>query len=134
MKPGLRNFLAIAVGVLVGSTVNMLIVSKGGTYISPPLGVDPEDIKSIRANIHLYEAKHYITPFLAHAIGTLVASFIAVKLAIRRKKTVGIIVGTWFLVGGITVASMIGTPLLPTIVDLALAYFPFAWLGIKLAK
>lgn len=134
MKPGLRNFLAIAAGVIVGSTVNMLFVSKGGTYISPPLGVDPEDIKSIRANIHLYEAKHYITPFLAHAIGTLVASFIAVKLAIRRKKTIGIIVGTWFLVGGITVASMIGTPLLPTIVDLAFAYFPFAWLGLKLAK
>ena len=60
--------------------------------------------------------------------------YVAVKLAIRRKQTVGIIVGTWFLIGGITVASMIGTPLLPTIVDLAFAYFPFAWLGLKLAK
>ncbi len=134
MKPVLRNLLAISGGVLVGSAFNMLIVSKGGIYISPPLGVDPEDIKSIRANIHLYEAKHYIIPFLAHSIGTFVAAFVAVKLAIRRKQTVGIIVGTWFFIGGITVASMIGTPLSPTIVDLAFAYFPFAWLGLKLAK
>ena len=134
MKPGLRNFLAIAGGVLVGSIINMLIVSNGGELIPPPQGVDADDINSIKANIHLYHGKHYVMPFLAHALGTLVASFIAVKLAIRRKQTVGLIVGTWFLIGGLTAATMIGTPLSPTTIDLVFAYFPFAWLGLKLAK
>jgi hypothetical protein len=129
MKPGLRNFLAI-----LGSAVNMLVISRGGELVSPPQGVNPEDIKSIKANIHLYETKHYIIPFLAHAIGTLVASFAAVKWAIRRKKTVGIIVGTWFLFGGIAAASMIGAPFVPTLVDVAFAYYPLAWLGFVFAK
>jgi hypothetical protein len=134
MKPGLRNFLAIVGGLILGSAVNMLIISKGGELVSPPQGVNPEDIKSIKANIHLYETKHYIIPFLAHAIGTLVASFAAVKWAIRRKKTVGIIVGTWFLFGGIAAASMIGAPFVPTLVDVAFAYYPLAWLGFVFAK
>ena len=134
MKPGLRNFLAIVGGLILGSAVNMLIISKGGELVSPPQGVNPEDIKSIKANIHLYETKHYIIPFLAHAIGTFVASFAAVKWAVRRKKTVGIIVGTWFLFGGIAAASMIGTPFVPTLVDVAFAYYPLAWLGFVLAK
>ncbi|MDG2454626.1 MAG: hypothetical protein P8N47_02345 [Bacteroidia bacterium] len=134
MKPGLRNFLAIVGGLILGSAVNMLVISRGGELVSPPQGVNPEDIKSIKANIHLYETKHYIIPFLAHAIGTLVASFAAVKWAIRRKKTVGIIVGTWFLFGGIAAASMIGAPFVPTLVDVAFAYYPLAWLGFVFAK
>ncbi len=134
MKPGLRIFFAILGGILAGSVINMLIISKGGELIAPPQGVNPEDINSIKTNINLYESKHYVIPFLAHSLGTLVASFAAVKLAIRREQTVSIIIGIWFLIGGITAASMIRTPLLPTMVDLIFAYFPFAWFGLKLAN
>lgn len=134
MKPGVRNFLAITSGIIIGSTVNMLIISMGGDIFPAPAGVDPENLESIQANIHLYETKHYIAPFLAHALGTLVAAFISVKLAVRRKRIVSIIVGAWFLIGGIVAASMIGTPFLPAMVDLVFAYLPFAWLGLKLAR
>jgi uncharacterized membrane protein YqgA involved in biofilm formation len=133
MNSKLQNMLGIILGIIIGSMVNMSIVSISGSLIPLPAGVNPEDVKSIRENIHMFQSKHYVIPFLAHALGTLSGAIIAAKIATSRKSTYANIIGLFFLVGGISAAAMIGTPILPTIVDLVFAYLPMAWIAYKLS-
>jgi uncharacterized membrane protein YqgA involved in biofilm formation len=133
MNSKLQNILGIILGIIIGSMVNMSIVSISGSLIPLPAGVNPEDVKSIRENIHMFQSKHYVIPFLAHALGTLSGAIIAAKIATSRKSTYANIIGLFFLVGGISAAAMIGTPILPTIVDLVFAYIPMAWIAYKLS-
>jgi len=129
MKSKIQNILGLLLGIIIGSIINMSIVTISGNFIPLPLGVNPEDVNSLRENIHLFESKHYIMPFLAHALGTLSGAFIASKIAVSKKKMYAYIVGLFFLVGGISAAYMIGTPILPTTIDLVLAYLPMAWIA-----
>ena len=76
-----RNIIALVVGITIGMAVNMGIIMSSGQLIPPPEGVDVMDAASIKANLHLFEPKHFIMPFLAHALGTLVGAFIAAKIA-----------------------------------------------------
>jgi hypothetical protein len=134
MNPIVKNILILVGALIVGSIVNMGVIMLSGSMIPPPAGVDPNDVESIRANIHLYEAKHFIFPFLAHAIGTLVAAFIVAKFVTGKKIIWVGLVGVLFLAGGITAATMIPAPTWFVVVDLILAYLPMAWLGSKFAK
>ncbi len=43
------------------------------------------------------------------------------------------LIGVFFLTGGKAAASMIGTPIIPSAVDLMFAYLPMAWLRAKIA-
>lgn len=134
MNPTLKNVVGLVVGLLVGGTVNMLIITFGSGAVPPPEGVDPNDVESIKAHIHLYEFKHWIVPFLAHAIGTLVGAFLAAKVCASHKKTFAVVVGAFFLVGGIMMASMLDYPMPFTIIDLVIAYIPMGLLGWKLGR
>jgi len=42
--------------------------------------------------------KHFINPLLAHALGTLVGAFIAIKLGISKHKTLSYIVAGIFFI------------------------------------
>lgn len=134
MPPILRNILAVVAGVVIGSIVNMAIISISGSIIAPPEGVNPEDIESLKANIHLFEPKHFVMPWLAHALGTLVGAFIAAYIAVSRKMILALVVGAFFLVGGIMMVQMLPGPLWFTFVDLGLAYIPMGFLGWKIAS
>lgn len=134
MKSKIQNILGLLLGIIIGSIINMSIVTISGNLIPLPIGVNPEDVNSLRENIHVFESKHYIMPFLAHALGTLSGAFIASKIAVTKKKMHAFIVGLFFLVGGISAAYMIGTPILPTTIDLVLAYLPMAWIAHKFAQ
>ena len=134
MKSKIQNILGLLLGIIIGSIINMSIITISGNLIPLPLGVNPEDVNSLRENIHLFESKHYIMPFLAHALGTLSGAFIASKIAVTKKKVYAYIVGLFFLVGGISAAFMIGTPILPTTIDLLFAYLPMAWIAHRFAQ
>lgn len=133
MNPILRNVLAVVAGIVVGGLVNMGLITVGPEIIPLPEGVDPNDMESLKANSHLMEAKHFLFPFLAHALGTLVGAFLAARLAISNQLTLAMIIGGIFLIGGITAATMIPAPTWFIIADLALAYLPMGWLGWKVA-
>ena len=133
MSPLLRNILAFVAGLVVGNVVNMSIIMVSGSIIPPPVGVDPNDMESIKASMHLYEAKHFVMPFLAHALGTLVGAFVACKLAITHHLKLGLGMGVLFLIGGIMMVFMLPSPLTFTIIDLVLSYLPMGWLGYKLS-
>ena len=132
MNPILKNVLAVIAGFVAGSIVNMGIVMLSGSVIPPPEGGDITTMEGLKATMHLFEPKHFIFPFLAHAIGTLVGAFIAAKLAATRNMTMALIIGVFFFIGGSINVSMLGGPLWFTILDLAMAYIPMAYLGGKL--
>ncbi|QYO65990.1 hypothetical protein [Leptolyngbya sp. 7M] len=130
----LRNILAVIVGIIIGSVVNMALVMVGPMVVPPPEGVNVETMEGLRAAMSRFEAKHFIFPFLAHSIGTLVGALTAAMIAVERKMLVGMVVGCFFLLGGIAAASMLGAPMWYNALDLIFAYIPMAWLGGRLAK
>lgn len=127
-----RNILAVILGIIVGSVVNMGIIMLGGNVIPYPEGVSAMDIESIKANIDKFETVHYIFPFLAHALGTLVGAWIAALIAGTRKMLFAMIIGVWFLLGGIWNSISLGMPFLATAIDWVFAYIPMAYIGGKL--
>jgi len=129
-----KNILAVFAGVVVGMVVNMGIVTMSGAVIAPPEGVDVTDMESLKASIHLFEPKHFIMPFLAHALGTLAGAFVAAKMAASHKISFAMGIGVFFLLGGIANIFMLGGPLWFTVLDIAGAYLPMGWLGGKLAS
>lgn len=133
MNPILRNVLAVVAGIVLGGLVNMGFVTIGPQVIPMPEGLDPNDMESFKLNGHLMEAKHFLFPFLAHALGTLAGAFLAARLGANRQMILAVVIGVVFLFGGIAAATMIPAPTWFVATDLIVAYLPMAWLGWKLA-
>ena len=133
MKSKLKNVLAVVVGVVVGSIANMIVVMIGPVIIPPPDGVDVTNVESIKASMHLFEFRHFIFPWVAHALGTLVGAYLAALIAASCRMAVAMVVGGLFLIGGIANVIMIGGPVLFNVVDLVGAYIPMAWIGARLS-
>ena len=133
MNPRLKNALAVIVGIIAGSVVNMALVVVGPAIIPPPDGVDVTNMESIRSSLHMFEFKHFVFPFLAHALGTLAGAYLAVVMSASRGMAAAMVVGGFFLIGGIINAVSIASPTLFAVVDLAGAYIPMAWIGARLA-
>jgi hypothetical protein len=130
----IRNLAAILLGVVVGAAVNMALVSISPMLIPPPAGVDVNNAESLSLGIHLFEPKHFIMPFLAHALGTLAGAFVAYLTAASYKSRFAYVIGVFFLCGGIAASYMIPAPTWFIALDLVVAYLPMAWLGILLAR
>lgn len=133
MNPRLRNILAIIAGVVVGSTVNMGVIQISGAIIPPPEGVDNTTMEGLKASMHLLEPKHFIFPFVAHALGTMIGAIVAALVVVNRKMKFAMAIGVIFLVLGISTVFMIPAPTWFSITDVLGAYLPFAWVGGKLA-
>ncbi|MBK6984150.1 MAG: hypothetical protein IPH32_05060 [Bacteroidetes bacterium] len=134
MNPIVKNILAIVTGIIIGSVVNMLFIMMSGHIIPPPKGVDLTTEEGLKASMHLMEPKHFIFPFLAHAIGTFVGAFIAVKIAAKHKLRFAMAIGIAFLVGGFMMVIKLPSPFWFTILDLAGAYLPMAYIAWKLGE
>lgn len=132
MNPVLKNIIAVIFGAVVGSIVNLLLVNLGPMIIPAPEGADITTMEGLKATMHLFEPKHFLFPFLGHAIGTLVGACVAAYMAANKKQTYAIVIGVFFLAGGITNAFMLPSPGWFTALDLILAYIPMGWLGYKL--
>ncbi|MCA1930147.1 hypothetical protein [Rheinheimera sp.] len=129
-----RNLLAILCGVVAGAAINMAIISLSPLLIPPPAGVDVTNTESLSLGIDLFEPKHFIMPFLAHALGTLAGALVAYLIASNYKTQFAYLISVFFLCGGIAASLLIPGPLWFISVDLLLAYLPMAWLAIVLAK
>jgi hypothetical protein len=134
MNPILKNVLAVIAGIIIGSIVNMGIIMISGSIIPPPEGGDITTLEGLKATMHLFEPKHFIFPFLAHALGTLVGAFVATKIAVSRKQFMALLIGVFFLIGGAINISMLDGPMWFNGLDLLMAYIPMAYLGWMLAK
>lgn len=132
MKPIIRNSLAVITGLVVGSAVNMGLILISGSVIAPPAGADTTTMEGLEASLHLFEPRHFVFPFLAHALGTLVGALVAAVIAASHKCAVAMILGLIFLTGGITNAIVLPAPAWFITLDLLVAYLPMAWLACRL--
>jgi len=133
MNPIIRNILAVLAGIIGGGFINMGIITMSGSIIPPPEGADLTTTEGLRASMHLFEFRHFIMPFLAHAIGTFTGAVIAALIAVSHKMTYAMAVGGFFLLGGIVSVLMLPSPLWFAFTDLLFAYIPMAYLGGKIA-
>ncbi|MGJ8664473.1 MAG: hypothetical protein ACSHWU_12530 [Marinicella sp.] len=129
-----RNIIAVLVGLVIGGAVNMGLVTMGPSVIPLPEGADVTTIDGLKASMALFEPKNFVFPFLAHALGTLVGAFVAAKLAANYAKRCAMIIGVFFLIGGIMMVQMAGGPMWFIVTDLVVAYLPMAYLGWVLAR
>ncbi len=77
MKTGIKNTLAVVGGLIIGGAVNMGIVMLSDNVIPPPEGVNPSSMESLKEGMHLFKPRHFLFPFLAHALGTLSGAMLA---------------------------------------------------------
>ena len=133
MNPILKNILGVVAGVIVGGLLNSFLIQISSSVIPPPPGTDVTTPEGIIAAMPLLEPKHFIFPFLAHALGTLVGACLAARIAATHKMRIAIALGVFFLLGGIMAAFMIPAPTWFIAVDLGLAYLPMAYLAGKCA-
>jgi len=130
----LRNLVAVLVGLFVGGLVNMGLVMAGPLVIHPPAGVDMTTAEGLQAGIALLEPRHFIFPWLAHALGTLVGALLAARLAVSHPMRLALVIGVLFLAGGLMASTVIPAPAWFIALDLVAAYLPMAWLGERLAR
>jgi hypothetical protein len=133
MNPILKNTLAVAAGLLSGSAVNMGMIMISGSIIPPPEGADVTTMEGLQEAMHLFSPRHFLMPFLAHALGTFAGAWIAAKIAASHKMILAVVIGCFFLAGGITNVILLPSPLWFTIADLTLAYIPMAFLAGRVA-
>jgi hypothetical protein len=131
MNPKTRNILAVVLGWIIGSMINMMLVKIGHTVYPIP-GVNMENFKEIAQIMPTLEAKYFLFPYLAHALGTLFGAFAATLFGKTNKLLLALIIGGLFFIGGIMVNILVSGPIWFTIADL-ISYFPMACLGYLLA-
>ena len=133
MNKIVRNVLAVITGIILGSAVNMGIINLQGYFIALPEGVDVTNTESLQSSMHLFGPKHFIFPFLAHAIGTLAGAYLSARIAASHKMKFALGIGIFFLIGGISMVFMMPAPVWFVILDLSVAYIPMGLLSGRLA-
>ncbi|MGE8289659.1 MAG: hypothetical protein ACN6RG_17010 [Stenotrophomonas sp.] len=134
MRAFLRGLLAVVVGLVVGSAVNMGLILLGGRVVPAPAGVDTTTSEGLAAAMPLLGPAHFVFPFLAHALGTFAGALLATWIAGRVSRVPAAVIGALFLAGGIASCFMLPAPRWFEVLDVVLAYLPFAWLGYRLGR
>ncbi|MFT6166227.1 MAG: putative membrane protein YqgA involved in biofilm formation [Vicingaceae bacterium] len=130
----LRNIVAVIIGLVIGSIVNMYIIKLNGVVVPLPEGIDPNDMDSLKANMSQFTLFNYLVVFLAHSLGTLAGALIAGFIGASSKVILMYIISFAFMLGGISMIIMLPTPIWFAFADLAFAYIPVAWLAAKTVK
>ena len=133
MKGIVLNVLVFVACVFAGGITNGLIINYSAAIIPPPAGSDLTTEEGLKAAMAVMEPKHFVMPFLAHAIGTLVGAFLVTLLTKERKLFRALLVGFLFFLAGTYMVFILPSPLWFDALDLGLAYIPMAWIGYKLA-
>lgn len=84
--------------------------------------------------MHLMEPKHFIIPFVAHALHAFIGSIVACKIAGSNMMRIAMIVGLIVFLGGAKMVYDLPSPMWFNVLDLGVAYFPMAYLGAKLVE
>ena len=129
-----RNLLAFLIGLVVGSGVNLGLLTVGHRVIKPPEGADTSTLESLANSMHLFGPEQFLFPFLAHSLGTLAGATLGHVVAKGQRQLVAFAIGAAFLLGGIGNAYMLPAPAWFNIVDLVFAYVPMAWLACFIGK
>ena len=127
MKQILKNIAIVILGIIIGMIVNIGLIILGGLIFPPPEIFEP-------MNAMNWDLKYFIFPFLAHSIGTLSGAIIVSKLSKKSSIILPLVVGLYFLSGGIYLITILPAPMWFVLLDVILGYIPMALLGWKISK
>ena len=127
MKLLLKNIGVLVVGIIIGMIVNIGLIIIGGIIF--PLSEILKPMNAIN-----WDFKYFIFPFLAHSIGTLSGAFVVSKFSKNSNIIMPLIVGLYFLSGGIYMVTILPAPTWFVLLDVILGYIPMALLGWKISK
>jgi hypothetical protein len=134
MKKIIVNIVAVLIGLFAGAMVNGGIINISSKIIPPPVGSNLQTMEGLIQAMPIMEPKHFIMPFLAHALGTFVGAILCSLVARSQKLILALSIGLIFFIGGFTMVFQLPAPLWFDLVDLIFAYFPMAWLGYKIVS
>lgn len=130
----LRNVLALIGGFIIGAIVNMGLIEFGHNRVPVPEEfMQIKTIEALKEASALLSPKHFVFPFIAHALGTLVGAYVCSRIAYSRKRELALVIGFIFLSGGVSMIITKGGPHWFKIADLGFAYIPMAILGWSIA-
>ncbi len=131
----MKSILLSVAGLLIGVITNGVIVQIGSQIVKAPKGLDLSTEQGLAKAMPLMGVEHFVFPFLAHAIGTLVGAYFVSRMKVNRALLNAMAIGFAFLAGGVMmVLTLPGTPWWFVATDLVLAYLPMAYLGYKLGQ
>lgn len=134
MSQSIKNFLGVVCGMLVGSIANMSIIVIGSLLVPPQIGAyDNSTTEGLNAMMLSMRPIDFLFPFLAHALGTFIGAIIAGLIAVRTLRA-SMLIGAFFMAGGIYMVVKVNAPMWFEICDLLLAYLPTAWLAAKIIR
>ena len=127
MKKIFKNIGIIILGIIIGMIVNMSLIILGGKIFTPTENLEP-------MNAINWDLKYFIFPFLAHSVGTLSGAFIVSKLSKKSHIIFPLIVGLYFLSGGIYMVTILPAPMWFILLDLIICYIPMSLIGWRISK
>ena len=127
MKKILTNIGIIILGIIIGMILNMGLIILGGIIFTPTANIEP-------MNAINWDLKYFIFPFLAHSVGTLSGSFLVSKLSRNSNIIFPLIVGLYFLSGGIYMVTILPAPMWFVFLDLIVCYIPMSLIGWRISN
>ncbi|QDH79835.1 hypothetical protein FKX85_12645 [Echinicola soli] len=128
-----RNIISLLAGLTIGGAVNIGLIMISGMFVPLPTEMDFTTMEGLKTALPLFEIGHFMIPFIAHAMGTLSGALVAALIAVSHKISFALMVGFCFLLGGMITIILLPLPSWFGILDIGLAYVPFAYLGWRLA-
>ena len=127
MKQIFKNIGIVILGIIIGMIINIGLIIIGGIIFPPSESFEP-------MNAINWDFRYFIFPFLAHSIGTLSGAFIVSKLSRNSHIIMPLIVGLYFLSGGLYMITILPAPTWFISLDIILCYIPMALFGWKISK
>lgn len=125
----MRNVLAVIVGLIAGSLVNMGLVMFNGFVLHPmPEGMDMMDTEQMNSYVSTLPTSAFFVVLAAHLSQAFVGGWVAARMGAARPVLLALIVGVFSLVGGILNMMTITEGPGWMIVELPL-YLVVAWLA-----
>ena len=128
----IKNVIATILGLIAASASIFLVEKLGHTLFPMPKSIDPNDIDSIKNNIHLIPKGNMAFVALAHGIGILTGMFIAGMIS-KTSLIPAYIVGGLMMAISIAYYFFIPSPTWFVLTDLACIIIGFL-IGKKLAQ
>ena len=127
MKQIFKNIGIVILGIIIGMIINIGLIIIGGMIFPPSEKFEP-------MNAINWDFKYFIFPFLAHSIGTLSGAFIVSKISRNSHIIMPLIVGLYFLSGGLYMVTILPAPTWFISLDIILCYIPMALFGWKISR
>ena len=127
----MKTLLLFLVALILGGVFNSLVLNVGMKIIPPPQGFDMNNPLELAKAMKVMEVRHFVFPFLAHALGTLIGVIAFTYLSKSNRLIFPMLIAGLFFAGGLYMVLILPSPIWFNIIDLILAYFPMAFIGYK---